>query len=578
MSASKKLVDRVRSESLLSNLLTCVSTVLGLVPAVAVVYLIGRLWRAQLSTPDLWMAAGVLLLVLLVKALVTFVATWQAHRVAYGCLTDLRQEILSHLRRLPLGFFQTRKVGDLATVMKNDVEQVEVYLAHGLPETASAMAVPVAVTIAMLVLDLRLALAMVCGLPIMMFIKKVSAAKWAKGFEIVAKYNTTLQERLTEYVSTIPVIKAFSKSEDKTTKVIEASDDYVTWVTRSMNTISVPMGLIGLCMESGLAAVVAVGAWLLQNGHIGVESLIVAIVLAGAFTSSVAKTATLQHYRVMYNQAMSAISSIVEAPVGQRPTVTKIASYGDLVVDGVSFTYPNKDVESLSDVNLVFPSKTTTALVGASGSGKTTLAHLLMGFWDPTQGRITLGGVDCTQTSQQDWSALFAIVQQDVFMFNLSLEDNIRIGNQAATFDQIVAAAKKARIHDFIESLPKGYATLAGEAGNRFSGGQKQRLSIARAILKDCPIIILDEATSALDCDNEALVREAIDELGKQKTIITIAHHLDTVATADQIVVMDAGRVLATGTHIDLLAHCGQYRKLVSAQHLVDTWDIKQVR
>ena len=163
-------------------------------------------------------------------------------------------------------------------------------------------------------------------------------------------------------------------------------------------------------------------------------------------------------------------------------------------------------------------------------------------------------------------------------MFNLSLEDNIRIGNQAATFDQIVAAAKKARIHEFIESLPKGYATLAGEAGNRFSGGQKQRLSIARAILKDCPIIILDEATSALDCDNEALVREAIDELGKQKTIITIAHHLDTVATADQIVVMDAGRVLATGTHIDLLAHCGQYRKLVSAQHLVDTWDIKQVR
>lgn len=578
METQKKLVAQVRARSRLANVLVCVGAALGLVLPISVVQLVGRLWREELTAPDIWVAATVLSCILLIKALVAYGATCKAHRVAYECLADLRRDILSKLRKLPLGFFHTRKTGDLANIMKNDVEQVEVYLAHGLPETMSATVLPAVIAAAMAVIDWRLALAMVFGLPVMAVIQKISAPKWAAGFEIVARHTTTMQERLTEYVSAIPVIKAFGKSEDKTEKVIEASSDYVRWVTSSMNAVSIPMGLIGLCMEMGLAAVVALGAWLLQAGQITVENLIVATVLAAAFTSSVAKTATLQHYRVMFERAMSGIGSILGEQVRERPDRGRVPVPGDVAIEKASFSYPDSGEKALADVNLVFPLGSTTALVGASGCGKSTLAHLMMGFWDPDEGQVTVGGVASTETREREWTSLFAIVQQDVFMFNLSLEENIRIGRQDATFDEIVDAAKKARIHDFIQSLPQGYDTLAGEAGSRFSGGERQRLSIARAVLKDCPIVILDEATSALDAENEALVQAAIDELKREKTVVTIAHHLKTVADADQIVVMDAGRVLDSGRHEELLKRCGAYRSMVADQDLVDAWDIKRGR
>ncbi len=578
MKSQSELVNRVKSKSRLSNAMTCASTALGLVPPLVVVWLVGSMWQKTLDTADIGGAAVLLTGVLATKAGLTYLATWQAHRVAYGCLSDLRQDIISKLRELPLGFFQTRKVGDLANIVKNDVEQVEVYLAHGLPETMSATALPVVVGLAMAALDWRLALAMVCGLPAMLVTRRISAPAWAQGFEVVARHTTTMQERLTEYVSTIPVIKAFGKSEDKTEQVIGAASDYVTWVTNSMNAISVPMGLISLCMEAGLAAVVAVGVWLLQAGQIGVEQLIVALVLAGAFTSSVTKTATLQHYRVMFERAMSGIATILDASVPKRPQEAPAPDGGDLVVAHVGFRYPGTDRTVLQDVNITCPTATTTALVGSSGCGKSTLAYLMMGFWDPDEGRVSVGGVSPKEVPEREWTSLFAIVQQDVFMFNLSLAENIRIGSQDASFDQVVAAARKARIHDFIMTLPQGYDTLAGEAGSRFSGGERQRLSIARAILKDCPIVILDEATSALDAENEALVKAAIDELGQEKTIVTIAHHLGTVASADQIVVMDAGQVVDAGSHEELLARCATYQKMVADQHLVDTWDIKRGR
>ncbi|QPL05413.1 MULTISPECIES: ABC transporter ATP-binding protein [Actinomyces] len=575
MAKQSELTQQIQRRSWLPNVLNAVALSLDVVPPVLVVVALSLFWEDELDVLWIWWIAAITALVLTVKAFVVFVAVWRSHRVAYGALAHVRLGILEHLRRVPLGFFQRRRVGDLANVMKNDVEQVEVYLAHGLPETIAVTVIPIVVGIAVLVVDWAMGLAMLIGLPMMWLLKKAFSAQWAQGFAVVGRYTTTMQEALTEYVANIPVIKAFGRSETKTDHAIKTSQDYVLWVTKSMNSVSVPMGLIAMSMESGFVASVLVGLLRLQAGMITVERMIVAMILAATFTATVAKSGTLQHYFFMFNQAMKSIGAILDAPVAQFPRQSAPVPAGDVVFADVTFTYPDEFLPVCRRVDLTAMQGTTTALVGASGCGKSTLMSLLMGFWEPDSGQITVGSVSARQASAEQWGRLFSLVSQEVFLFNLSIADNIRIGNPQATQSQIEQAARQARIHDFIMGLPEGYDTMAGEAGVRFSGGEKQRLSIARALLKDAPIIILDEATSALDGENEKLINAALAELSAGKTVFMIAHRLHSVKDADQIVVIDHGQVVAAGTHEDLLGHCLMYRELVEAQNQVDSWDMK---
>ena len=516
------------------------------------------------------------------KAVCMYAATWRAHRVAYSCLTDIRLRIVRHLKKLPLGFFQIRRSGDLANIMRNDVEQVEVYLAHGLPESASATLFPAAAFALMLAVDWRLALCMAAGLPLMWLVKKAAAPAWAKGFEIVSQYASRMQDSLMEYVANVAVVKAFGKEERKTDETIGAARDYVSWATSSMSGVSVPMALISLFMESGTVLVLIAGTWLLSAGGISVERLILAMVLSAAFTSSVAKTATLQHYRFMFDQAMTGIESVLDVEATGPVEDSGEPRMGDIELDGVSFSYPRSDgrgnerERALDSIDLVFRKGSTSALVGPSGCGKSTLASLIMGFWQPDGGRITVGGRDLSSLSERQVSGLFSIVQQDVFLFNQSIEENILIGRPGATHEEVVEAARRARIHDFVSGLPQGYATVAGEGGVQLSGGERQRISIARVMLKDAPVIILDEATAAVDAENEALIQEAIDDLSRDKTVVTIAHHLNAVRGAGQIVVMREGRVAGSGTHEDLMRACPLYQEMVAKQRQVDNWDIKE--
>lgn len=296
-----------------------------------------------------------------------------------------------------------------------------------------------------------------------------------------------------------------------------------------------------------------------------------------------AKTATLQHYRFMFDQAMSGIESVLSVEAAHPSENTLEPRMGDIEMDKVSFSYPsNKDssnvrAQALDSINLVFRQGSTNALVGSSGCGKSTLASLLMGFWQPESGRICVGGQDLSLLSERQVSSLFSIVQQDVFLFNQSIEENILIGRPDATHEEVVEAARRARIHDFIAELPQGYATVAGEGGVQLSGGERQRISIARAMLKDAPVIILDEATAAVDAENEALIQEALDALSRNKTVVTIAHHLNAVRDADQIVVMQEGRIVGSGTHEQLMYTCPLYQEMVAKQKQVDNWDIKEV-
>lgn len=582
MKDKKELIREMTAKSRLSNAMFLTRAVLGLAPTVLVIYLVHLFMENALSLRLIAWTAIAMTVCVAGKAGCMYVATWKAHRVAYSCLTDIRLRIVRHLKKLPLGFFQIRRPGDLANIMRNDVEQVEVYLAHGLPESASATLFPAAAFVLMLAVDWRLALCMMAGLPFMWLVKKAAAPTWAKGFEVVAQYASRMQDSLMEYVANIAVVKAFGKEERKTDETIGAARDYVSWATSSMNGVSVPMALIALFMESGTVLVLIAGTWLLSSGGISVERLILAMVLSAAFTSSVTKTATLQHYRFMFDQAMTGIESMLSVEAAGPIESSEEPRMGDIELDGVSFSYPqskeggNERKQALDSIDLVFHKGSTSALVGSSGCGKSTLASLLMGFWQPGSGRITVGGQDLSHLSERQVSSLFSIVQQDVFLFNQSIEENILIGRPGATHEKVVEAAQRARIHDFISELPQGYATVAGEGGIQLSGGERQRISIARVMLKDAPVIILDEATAAVDAENEALIQEAIDDLSRDKTVVTIAHHLNAVREADQIVVMREGRVAGSGTHEDLMRACPLYQEMVAKQKQVDNWDIKE--
>ena len=583
MKDKRELVREMTAKSRLSNAMLLTRVVLGLVPTVLVIYLVHLFLDGTLSPLAIACAAVAMAACVAGKAACMFAATWKAHRVAYSYLTDIRLRIVRHLKKLPLGFFQIRRPGDLANVMRNDVEQVEVYLAHGLPESASATLFPAAAFVLMLAVDWRLALCMMTGLPLMGLVKKAAAPAWARGFEIVAQYASRMQNSLMEYVANIAVVKAFGKEERKTDETVGAARDYVNWATSSMNDVSVPMALIALFMEFGTVLVLIVGTWLLSTGGISIERLILAMVLAAAFTSSVAKTATLQHYRFMFDQAMTGIESVLGVKTPDLIESSEEPRMGDIELHGVSFSYPqseedgNERKQTLDSIDLVFRRGSTNALVGSSGCGKSTLASLIMGFWQPDSGRVTVGGQDLSQLSERQVSRLFSIVQQDVFLFNQSIEENILIGRPGATHEEVVKAAKRARIHDFISRLPHGYATVPGEGGVQLSGGERQRISIARVMLKDAPIIILDEATAAVDAENEALIQEAIDDLSRDKTVVTIAHHLNAVRGVEQIVVMSEGHIAGAGTHEELMSTCPLYQEMVAKQKQVDNWDIREV-
>lgn len=572
----KPLDEERESRSLLSNAVVILHLVFGTLPLLLVVWAVDRLMSGTLSSTMIWGIGAAMLLFALFRGVFYGTSIWRAHRSAYNALARLRLRIISHLQRLPLGFFQERKVGDLVNIINHDVEQIEIYLAHGLPEILSATLFPTLLWGIVMVLDWRLGLALISLLPLAFLLQMAVKTLWSKSFQHFMESTQKMSEDLLEYVATIPVIKAFSHEETRTERVLGGMRDYIRWVKRSMFSVTVPMTLITMFLEGGIVVMTLVGLWLMSSGELTVARFILALILGGLFSSSFAKLATFQHFRIVYGQSLAKVQSITEVPAKDTADRNTDAMQTDVSFAHVTFAYPNKKDSALHDVNLQFPKGSHTAIVGESGSGKSTLASLMMGFWQPQSGTVRLGGESLAELSERNIADFFSMVQQEVFLFNTSIRDNIRIGKPSATQEEVEMAARRARIHDFIVGLPNGYDTSAGEAGVKFSGGEKQRISIARMLLKDSPIVILDEATAALDGENEKLIQEALDELQRNKTVITIAHRLNTIQEMERIVVMDKGLVVAMGTHGELTDNCPLYRNMTETQERVSKWQLKE--
>ena len=572
----KPLEEERESRSLLSNAVVVLQLVFGTLPLLLVVWAVDKLMNDTFSSTIVWGVGGVMILFALLRGVFYGTSIWRAHRSAYNALTRLRLRIISHLQRLPLGFFQERKVGELVNIINHDVEQIEIYLAHGLPEILSATLFPALLWVIIMVLDWRLGLSLISLLPVAFLLQMAVKTLWGKSFQHFMESTQKMSEDLLEYVATISVIKAFNNEENRTERVLGGMCDYIHWVKRSMFSVTVPMALITMFLEGGIVVMTLVGLWLMTSGELTVARFILALILGGLFSSSFAKLATFQHFRIVYGQSLAKVQSITEVQTKETVDKKTDTTQTEICFEHVTFSYPNKEDNALKDVCLQFPRGSHTAIVGESGSGKTTLASLMMGFWQPQIGTIRLGGENITELSERNIADYFSMVQQEVFLFNTTIRDNIRIGRPTATQKEVETAAQRARIHDFIMGLPNGYDTLAGEAGVKFSGGEKQRISIARMLLKDSPIVILDEATAALDGENEKLIQEALDELQRNKTVITIAHRLNTIQDMERIVVMDKGQVVSKGTHQELMKDCSLYRNMTETQEQVSKWQLKE--
>ena len=569
----KELRKKVIGKNGLSNSLLALKIVCDLIPQILLVYLISSLITNNISEDNLkYIFLGIFISFAL-KGVFYYFATKVAHEKAYEKLTELRIDIIEHLKKLSLGFFKEHNTGELTNIVQHDVEQVEVYLAHGLPEIMSVTLLPTIIFIAMIFVDWRLALGMIAGVPLMYLVKVLSQKTMDKNFAIYFNHENKMREELMEYVKNISVIKAFAKEEEISERTLKTAREYIYWVKKSMGAITIPMGLIDIFMEIGVVIVMILGSIFLYQGNITTPNFILAIILSSAFTASISKTATLQHFSIVFREALKAIGKVLTVPLPNKKTEQGL-EFGNIEFKDVNFAY-GKDGFELKNINLTFKKNSLNAFVGASGCGKSTVSNLLMGFWDADSGRIEINGKDIKDYSQENISNLIGSVQQEVILFDLSIFDNIAIGKLNATKEEVIEAAKKARCHDFISALPNGYETRVGEMGVKLSGGEKKRISIARMILKNAPILILDEAMAAVDSENERLIGEAIDDLSKDKTIITIAHHLNTIRDSDQIIVMDKGVVLDAGSHEELMKRCDFYKDMVEAQNKVDRWNLK---
>ena len=570
----KELRKKVIGKNGLSNLLLALKIVCDLIPQILLVYLISSLITNNINEGNLkYIFLGIFISFVL-KGVFYYFATKVAHEKAYEKLTELRLDIIGHLKKLSLGFFKEHNTGELTNIVQHDVEQVEVYLAHGLPEIMAVTLLPTIIFIAMIFVDWRLALGMIAGVPLMYLVKVLSQKTMDKNFAIYFNHENKMREELMEYVKNISVIKAFAKEEEISERTLKTAREYIYWVKKSMGAITIPMGLIDIFMEIGVVIVMILGSIFLYQGDITTPNFILAIILSSAFTASISKTATLQHFSIVFKEALKAIGKVLTVPLPNKKTEQGL-EFGNIEFKDVNFAY-GKDGFELKNINLTFKKNSLNAFVGASGCGKSTVSNLLMGFWDADSGRIEINGKDIKDYSQENISNLIGSVQQEVILFDLSIFENIAIGKLNATKEEVIEAAKKARCHDFISALPNGYETRVGEMGVKLSGGEKQRISIARMILKNAPILILDEAMAAVDSENERLIGEAIDDLSKDKTIITIAHHLNTIRDSDQIIVMDKGVVLDAGSHEELMKRCDFYRDMVEAQNKVDRWNLKE--
>ncbi len=485
-----------------------------------------------------------------------------------------RIEMGEHLRKLSMGFFSGRDAGDLSTVLLRDYTEIETFVQQILPQVATIL---IRFTLAIIVLsafNIKMMLSVFIVIPSALPFAFLSMKRMEIEGALLQRSQQETSSGILEYVGGIHTLKAFHMAGEQFETLKEALNKQRRAAIGIETKVAAPVSMLGRCvLNCGVGLVMFVGAHLMFRGELPVFYYIAFLLLTLTIYDPVLLLFTFIADLTRTTRSGRRIRTLFEEKPLSEPTMSKELHGTDIELRDVSFSYGEKEV--LHHITLSVPEKSVTALVGPSGSGKSTMIRLMARFWDADSGEVCFGGVSVKEMISEDLLKNISMVFQEVYLFRDTVENNIRMGKSDATHEEVVEAAKHAACHDFIMSLPDGYDTMVGEGGSTLSGGEKQRISIARALLKDAPVILLDEATSSLDPENEVLIQEALSTLVENKTVIVIAHRLQSVCNADQIVVLEDGHITEHGTHEQLIARKGLYEKFWNEQNCARSWRIR---
>jgi len=492
---------------------------------------------------------------------------------SYSISTDLRLKLGEKMRRLSLGFFRSNDPGDVTSRMLHDVNKAEEILSHNLPDIVSGVIVPVLIGGFLFFINQKLSLILfgIVFLSMFFFIlgRKIIEVLGKKHLEAINEASS----KILEYARTIKPLKSFDMTGSSFTKLDEAMILLKKMSFRAEVWAGIPVQIAMLILDAGYLFMLLFAVKMCLAAEIIIPELFTFAILGFYFFEPIKNVGIVM---VLLRHAANSTERIEEIFNSAEPEFEadqKLPDKHDFSFEDVRFRYKNENV--LNGINCNIPENSMTALVGVSGSGKTTITSLIARFWDAGAGRISYGGVDITDIEPDKLLSGISMVFQDVFLFNDTIANNIGVGNKLATDDDIVRAAKLAQCHEFIMNKPQGYDTVVSEGGKTLSGGERQRISIARAILKDAPVILLDEATASLDPENENEIQAALDNLVKNKTLIVIAHKFNSIENANQILVLDEGKIIETGTHESLIEDDGLYNRLWKAQQQAGTWKMR---
>lgn len=510
-------------------------------------------------------AAWILVGLLVLKTVSNAVADMSKHFAGFDLVERIREKIILKLKMFSLGFYTNERLGEISTVIHKDVDNMEMVVGHLWTRMSADFIVALILGIGLFCVDWRMGLAMIAVLPVALFSLYRGIRSGMKAQQEAQDGLADMVSLFVEYVKGIPVLKIFGGKGTFRDRLDRSVREFGESSKKTSRLAAVSVGRYAFLVELAFALMATLGLWWTLRGELSLVAYLMFVIVSKEFYKPFANMESHWLNYIKVKDSYGRISRLLDAPVIANPEQPKTAERFDLSFEGVGFHYEKEGFE-MKDLTFNVPERTVTALVGSSGSGKTTITNLLLRFWEPQAGCIRIGGVDIREMDYDDLLGKISVVMQNVILFSDTIANNIKVGNRHATQAEIEEAARRAMIHDFIASLPDGYETKIGENGLGLSGGQKQRLSIARAFLKDAPILLLDEITSNVDPVNEYKIQQAMSALIRNRTVLVIAHHLQTIRNAHQIIVMDRGSLMEKGTHTELEAEGGLYYNLLEMQ------------
>ncbi len=535
-----------------------------MLPFVVIAHMIGKLLGGDVNfqgyLSDCLVMAGVWVL----RVLFHSISTAASHVATFSVLANIRKRGLLKLERMPLGEVQKLGSGNLKNILVERIDSIETTLAHMIPELSGNLCAVLATLIFLFVIDWRMALVSLITFPLGMLCFMGMMIGYEENYKRTVRATKNLNDTAVEYIGGIEVIKVFGKSKSSYDKFVAATKEgaasYVDWMRKSNFFFTFSMNI----MPATLITVLPIGGMLVRNGSLPVTSFILVTILAMGLITPVINCMAFSDDMAKLHTVIGEVTSIVGAEEMARPRTNQAQPKDHTItLDQVRFGYEEKEV--LHGIDLTFREGTVNAIVGPSGGGKSTIAKLIASFWDANGGSIRIGGTDIRELSAEQYHSLVAYVSQDNFLFDDTIRENIRMGRLSASDAEVEQAARDCGCFEFISNLERGFDTVVGSGGGHLSGGEKQRICIARAMLKNAPIVILDEATAYTDPENEAVIQASVAKLVQGKTLIVIAHRLSTITDADQIVVVDQGSIAGSGTHEELVMTCPIYKKLWAA-------------